>query len=105
MIYALLREFGITDNRVLLGLSRHMSKDKRHGVVHYEGMDGVRHIGFLADKPGRLGRSDKEQVTDLFRQLDRIGYVALSLEVKRGRGAFLIKRPTGALAAARLRAL
>jgi hypothetical protein len=105
MIFALLRELGITDNTVQLGLSVHMGTKQRHGVVHYDATDGIRHIGFLADKPHRLGHADKEQVTSLFRQLDRIGCPAVSLEVKRGRGAFLIKRPSAALAAARLRSL
>jgi hypothetical protein len=105
MIYALLREFGIVDNSVQLGVSRFMGEPQRHGVVHYDTNRGIRHIGFLADYPHRLGRADKEQVKDLFRQLDMIGCPAVSLEVKRGRGAFLIKRPSAALAAARLRTL
>jgi hypothetical protein len=105
MIYALLREFGIVDNSVQLGVSAHMGSKQRHGVVHYDMGTGIRHIGFLADKPQRLGRADKEQVKDLFLQLDKIGCPAVSLEVKHGRGAFLIKRPSGHLAAARLRSL
>jgi hypothetical protein len=105
MLYAMLREFGFKPNEVQLGLSVHMGDQKRHGVVHYDTGHGVHHIGFLADHPQRLGRRDKEQVNDLFRQLDKIGCPALSLEVKRGRSAFLIKRNSGSLAAARLRAL
>ena len=105
MIYAILKEFGFVVNEVNLGVSPQMGADKRHGVVHYETTKGTYHIGFLADKPKNLARNDRDQTESMFRQLDRIGFPASSIEVKRGRGAYLIKRPTASFAAARLRSL
>jgi hypothetical protein len=105
MIYAILKEFGFVVNEVNLGVSPQMSEDKRHGLVHYDNGHGTYHIGFLADKPKNLAHNDREQTESLFRQLDMIGYPATSIEVKRGRGAYLIQRPNASLAAARLRAL
>lgn len=105
MLIKLLDILGFVDNHVLLGLSPQMSKEKRHGVVHYDTVHGVRHIGFLADKPERLTTNDRALNERLFRQLDRMSCPATTIEVKRGRSAFLIKRLSGSLAAARLRTL
>jgi hypothetical protein len=103
MLFKLLDYLGFHDNSVQLGVSAQMSKDKRHGVVHYDTQQGIAHIGFLADKPHRLSAHDRTMNDRLFRQLDRMSMPATTLEVKRGRSAFLIKRLSGSLAAARLR--
>lgn len=105
MLYKILDAFGIIDKTVQLGISPQMDKAQRHGVVHYDTQAGVRHIGFLADKPQRITANDKDIVKSMFRQLDIFGLPAIIIEVKRGRGVQLIKRASGSLAAARLRAL
>lgn len=105
MIYRLLDILGFEDNVVQIGVSPQMSKQKRHGVVHYDTQNGIRHIGFLADKPKRIDHRDSNVVNKMFRQLDLLGIPAVSIEVKVLRGVRIIKRSSASLAAARLRAL
>lgn len=105
MIYNVLDALGFVDKDVMLGVNPQMGKDQRHGVVHYDTQNGIRHIGFLADKPNQITSSDEDVVKKMFRQLDIFGLPAVVIEVKRGRGVQLIKRSSAGLAAARLRAL
>lgn len=105
MIYNILNAMGLYEREVQLGVSPQMSKDLRHGVIHYDTKYGVRHIGFLADNPQFLKRADPGCVDQAFRQLDRLGIPAMSIEVKIGRSVRMIARSTASLAASRLRAL
>lgn len=68
----------------MIGLSKYMAEEKRHGTVcvHMDGID--QHIGFISDKPHKLITPTGSTIAYLFEQLKMMGLKARSIQIDCG---------------------